>query len=237
MKTMQKLITLGAAVLLAGVTMAADGVTRTIQRTADGCCVTLAWSFESKIQSDLIIEERLAAGWSVNSDTVPFGSLDASWFNGSTVRFAIKPAMLKEPGSISFVIVAADGATDCVVSGEWQMYLGGKYCKAYVGGATVASSAAVADSGEASAGGSSESGDETEDRQLKISEFKIIPGGGAEIVYSGASKQGTMVVLGCENLGGNWQTVKEIVIGVGGGKVTVSAEEVGKCNFMKIVIK
>ena len=88
----------------------AEGVTRTVEPVLGGCRVTLAWDFSGSVESDLILEERFAAGWTVDGATVPFASLDASWLSGTVARFAVKPSLLSQAGSITFTIVS-DGAT------------------------------------------------------------------------------------------------------------------------------
>ena len=85
---------LAALACLASNLLLADGVTRSVEPVPGGCRITLAWEFSGKVESDLIIEERFAPGWSVVDSTVPFGSLDASWLSGHMARFAVKSAMV-----------------------------------------------------------------------------------------------------------------------------------------------
>ncbi len=103
----------------------ADGVTRSLEPVVGGCKVTLAWAFSGKVESDLIIEERLAPGWAVDSTTVPLVLLDATAFSGSVARLALKPTLLSNTGSFRYVVRPIAEADSGTVSGGWQMYLGG----------------------------------------------------------------------------------------------------------------
>lgn len=157
----------------------AEGVTRTVEPVLGGCRVTLAWDFSGSVESDLILEERFAAGWSVDGATVPFASLDASWLSGSVARFAVKPSLLSQAGSIAFTVVS-DGATASgAVSGDWKMYRDGALRKGAVAGALVVASLvdAAPDGNNAVAGGASgASGLAAAGTSLAITSFKMTKG-------------------------------------------------------------
>ncbi len=112
-----------------------DGVTRLVEPLPGGCKVTLAWDFTGKVESDLVIEERFPADWSVDDATVLLDSLDAKWSADGVARFAVKPSALGERGAISFAVVARGGSAEPgKVSGDWKMYLDGKLREGTVDG-------------------------------------------------------------------------------------------------------
>ena len=164
----------------------AEGVTRTVEPVLGGCRVTLAWDFSGSVESDLILEERFAAGWTVDGATVPFASLDASWLSGAVARFAVKPSLLSQAGSITFTVVS-DGATASgAVSGDWKMYRDGALRKGVVSGALVVASLvdAATNGNKAVAGGESgASGSAAGGTSLAITSFKMTKG---EVVRAAA---------------------------------------------------
>ena len=219
----------------------ADGVTRTVEPVDGGCRVTLAWAFSGAVESDLIIEERLARGWSVDDATVPFGSLDASWFSGSVARFAVKPALLAQPGSISFTVVSGEGATSGAIAGDWKMYLGGALRNGVVAGANglavlsgVAGGASCS-SGASGASSSSESGVAgcSVAVPVTITSFKI-DGAGIVLAYSGVAKAGTLLVEGCEDLGKSWKTIKGLAVSAGDGNVALEMGKADACRYFRL---
>lgn len=214
----------------------ADGVTRTVEPVPGGCEVTIAWEFSGKVESDLIIEERFPQGWSVDDSTVPFGSLDASWFSGRMARFAVKPGLLSEAGSISFTVMSGEGGTSGAVSGDWKLYLGGGLRKgrtagadglAALSGATAAGTAAG--TGAAAAGTGAAAG-----KPVAITSFKVV-GGAIELSYSGVGEAGTLVVEGGRGLvGKSWAEIKRLAVAAGDGKVEVGLGEAAGCCFFRI---
>ena len=212
----------------------ADGVTRSLEPVPGGCKVTLSWVFSGKVESDLIIEERLARGWSVDDATVPFGSLDATWFPGSVARFAVKPNLLSRAGSISFVVRSADESASGTVSGDWQIYLGGTLRKGFVSGNALLSMSC--DGPQDQPGGASDSPEETTvETPVAIASFKVLPGSGIELAYVGVKTSGMLVVEGCKGLGSPWAVVKgNVAVVPGDGVVTLTNKEVGGCCFYRI---
>ena len=210
----------------------ADGVTRSVEPVPGGCKVTLAWEFSGKIESDLIIEERFAQGWSVDDSTVPFGSLDASWFSGRVARFAVKPVLLSEAGSISFTVMSGEGGTSGAVSGDWKMYLGGGLRKGRIAGkdGLVGLWGAGATGAAAGTGGTGE----VAGKAVTITSFNIA-GGAIELSYSGVGEAGTLVVEGGKGLGDkSWVEVKRLPVAAGDGKVDVGLGEACGCCFFRI---
>ena len=181
-------------VMLAQGALWADGVTRTLEPVSGGCKVTLAWEFDGTVESDLIIEERLAKGWFVDDTTVPFGSLDASWFSGNVARFAVKPALLAKVGSISFTVVAGEGAESGAVVGDWKMYLAGSLKKGAVAGASnlLALSVNAGTGGMLGVAGTTGAAGNTAvvEKAVAITSFKMIGGGVVELSYSGWARAG-----------------------------------------------
>ena len=220
--------------VLAWCPLFADGVTRTIESVPGGCKVTLAWAFSGTVESDLIIEERLARGWSVDDATVPFGLLDASWFSGSVARFAVKPALLAQPGTISFTVVSGEGATSGAIAGDWKMYLGGALRKGVVaGGKELAVFAGTAET-TGTVGTTRTTGTaHVAAVPIAITSFKFV-GTGIELTYSGVAMAGTLVVEGCAGLGKPWAEVKRLSVSGGDGKATLSLGEVGASHFFKL---
>lgn len=208
----------------------ADGVTRSVEPVAGGCKVTLAWDFSGHVESDLVIEERLAPGWSVVDSTVPFGSLDASWLSGPIARFAVKPALLSQAGSISFEVVCADGGTSGAVVGDWKMYLAGSLKRGAVAGAGVLET--CDGSGTAGATGSTDTHNMVE-AAVAIKSFNV-NGGSCELSYAGAAKPGTLVVEGCKGLGKAWGEIKRAAIPAGDGKIRLEPGEIGGCTFFRL---
>jgi hypothetical protein len=213
----------------------ADGVTRSVEPVAGGCRVTLAWEFTGKVESDLIIEERLAKGWFVDDATVPFGSLDASWFSGNVARFAVKPTLLANAGSISFMVVYGEGVASGAVAGDWKMYLDGELSKGAVAGQSglAALSAAAGTNGTDGTTGSAEKTGVVE-KAVAITSFKILGGGVVELSYRSVSKAGTIVVEGCEGLGKAWNEVKRVAVNAGDASVRLEPGEIGGSRFFRI---
>ena len=239
----------------------ADGVTRIVEPVYNGCRVTLLWEFSGKVESDLILEERFANGWYVADSTVPFGSLDASWLSGRVARFAVKPSLLAQAGSISFVVIPGEGASLGTVAGDWKMYMDGTLRKGGVSGESRLSvlvgmsSGAGAFSGGAGASGagssswagasggasaSSSSGSSTSstlravvETAIAIKLFKVVDGV-IELSYSGVSGAGVMVVEGCKGLGGTWTELKRMDVSAGDGKVTLAVADAGACRFFRL---
>ena len=212
----------------------ADGVTRTLEPVSGGCRVTLAWELSGSVESDLIIEERLPRGWLVDDATVPFGSLDASWFSGSVARFAVKPVLLAQPGSISFTVVAGEGIISGAVVGDWKMYIGGALRKGVVAGANglaVLSSVSSGASGSSSSSGASVA--DSTATTIAVKSFKMVDGG-FELSYSDQAASGTLVVEGCETLGGGWAEIKRSAVLPGDDKVMLNPGEVGACRFFRL---
>ena len=219
----------------------ADGVTRSVEPVAGGCRVTLAWEFTGKVESDLIIEERLANGWQVDDATVPFGSLDASWFSGNVARFAVKPTLLSDAGSISFTVVSGEEAASGTVAGDWKMYLDGELSKGAVAGQSglAALSAAAGTNGtdgtngtEATTGSAEKTG--VVEKAVAITSFKILGGGVVELSYRSVSNAGTIVVEGCEGLGKSWNEVKRVAVNAGDASVRLEPGEIGGIRFFRI---
>ncbi len=218
----------------------ADGVTRTVESVAGGCKVTLAWEFTGKVESDLVIEERFAQGWSVDSTTVPFASLDASWFSGRVARFAVKPSLLSMAGSISFTVVPGEGAASGVAAGDWMMYLGGSLRK----GAVAGQGELVAAGGGGTAGSAGSTGTAettgtagntgTTGTGVAIKSFKVV-GTSIELSYVGAPA-GTLVVAGCAEFGKPWTEIKRSAIAAGDGKVVLGLDAAGSCRFFRLKV-
>ena len=220
-------------------TLFADGVTRSVEAIAGGAKVTLAWNFTSKVESDLIIEEHFSSGWAVDSATVPFSSLDASWFNSGIAKFAVKPSLLSAPGSITFTVAADAMSASGSVSGNWMMYLSGTLSKGVVSGVSVLTAIgntqkANLAASEVTATASSTSTDGMVETAVAITSFKVVSGGSTELSYSGVSKSGVVVVYGCEGLGKSWLEVKREAVAAGNGTVTLTKSEVAGCCFFKI---
>lgn len=207
----------------------ADGVTRSVEPVAGGCKVTLVWEFSGKIESDLIIEERLAQGWTVNDSTVPFVSLDASWFSGHVARFAVKPALLAKPGAISFTVVSGGENASGTVAGDWKMYLGGALRKGTISG-TNALSAGATDSDL----GNAATDAQIVERTIAISSFKVVDGVFSELTFAGIPQAGTLVVEGCVGFGKPWTEIARVAVVAGSGKVCLEPAEVGRNAFMRL---
>ena len=240
-KTMAAALCLGLA--LAQGSLWADGVTRSVEPVSGGCKVTLAWAFSGKVESDLVIEERFSPGWSVVDATVPFGSLDATWFSGNVARFAVKPAMLSADGSISFVVKSETDSATGTVAGDWQLYLNGKLQRGRIAGSDQLSTlvatpvkASVIKTGIAKALEAAQ----VVELSVAIKSFKVLGDSRIELSYSGVTKPGVLVIEGCEGLGKGWTTVKRVDgVPVGDGKVVVEKDEAGDCRFyrMKLLAK
>lgn len=234
----------------------AEGVTRAVEPVPGGCRVTLAWEFSGSIESDLILEERFAPGWAVDGATVPFGSLDASWLSGSVARFAVKPSLLAQAGSISFTVVS-DGATASgAVAGDWKMYRDGTLRKGVVAGTVAVASlggAATDGTGTEAGGTAGTSGSADAGTGIAITAFKMTDGttrvsalsngtrararsGGTlfEFAYAGLGRSGTLVVEGCETLGGPWVAVKRVAVAAGDGTVALAQDEAGDNHFFRL---
>ena len=213
----------------------ADGVTRTVEPVAGGCKVTLAWEFSGKVESDLIIEERLAQGWSVDSTTVPFASLDASWFSGRVARFAVKPSLLAKAGSICFTVVPGEGAASGAAAGDWKMYLGGSLRKGNVAGmGEFVVAGATGTAGTAGTTGTTGTAETTGTTGVAIRGFRIV-GTSIELSYVGAPA-GTLIVEGGAEFGKPWTEVKRSAIAAGDGKVMLGLDEAGSCRFFRLKV-
>ena len=217
------------AAIFAGA-VAQAGVTRSVEPVEGGSRITLAWDFAGAIESDLVIEERYSAGWSVDDSTVPFASLDASWFSGSVARLAVKPALLSEPGSISFTVTGA-GASG-TAAGDWRLYLEGKLEKGRLA-VTAISALATAQGEETPAPAASASTAGSEPVSVAISSFRLV-GAGIELEYRDLTQAGTLVVEGCSGFGREWVAVKRTAVSAGDGKVTLSTQEGGDCRFFRM---
>ena len=224
-----------ALVALAQCGLYADGMTRSVEPVAGGCKVTLAWEFFGKIESDLVIEERFAQGWVVADSTVPFGSLDASWFSGSVARFAVKPSLLGSAGSISFTVVCGESTAAGNVAGDWKMYCDGALRKGAVTGESVMTALADAVSGSGATSGVAEASGTGSmvETAVAVKSFKVVAGG-IELGYSGVTKAGTLVVEGCEGLGKSWNEVARATVPSGDGKVSVKQDNVGMSRFFRM---
>lgn len=228
-------LALCACVALSWRPLFADGVTRQVEPVPGGCRVTLAWDFSGKVDSDLVIEERFRQGWYVDNSTVPFGMLDASWFSGSTARFAVKPSVLAAAGSISFVVVPGDVAAPSTVSGNWKIYIDGTRMKGSVsgqqelqslGGALAVNKSSVRSGVKASSN--------VVKASVAITSFKMTDGLFRELAYSGVAVSGILVVEGCEGLGKAWKEIKRMAVSAGDGIVALEPREAGSCCFMRL---
>ena len=230
MKTKMLLAAVFAAAL-AGESFA-EGVIRTIKPISGGCKVTLAWEFSEKAGSDLILEEQLASGWKVATESVPFNLLDATWFSGSTARFAVKRALAAKAGSISFNVFADKSAVAGAVKGGWMIYLGGKLKDKVTDGAVALTLGGTGTGGGAVAGGGS--GSVSEGEQIAITSFKLLNDGQVELAYAGVAQAGMIVIEGCEGLDLPWVELKRLSVSAGDGKVILTTGEVGGSRFIRI---
>ena len=238
-KNLMSVLTLCICVALGHCAFSADGVTRSVEPVAGGCKVTLAWEFTGKVESGLVIEERLAQGWTVDDSTVPFASLDASWFSGNVARFAVKPSLLAEPGSISFTVMSGAKDASGTVAGDWMMYFDGSLNKgAVVGAKGLAALSSVAVGTEGTSGMEGTSGSVANatvvEKALAIKSFKMLGGGVVELSYSGVAKAGALVVEGCAGLGKSWTEIKRAAVAAGAGRVQLTADEIGVCRFFRM---
>lgn len=224
-------LSLGVCMALGQASLRADGVSRSVEPVDGGCRITIAWELTGRVESDLIIEERLASGWTVDGSTVPFGSLDASYLSGSLARFAVKSSILAEPGTISFVVMAGAGADSGTVVGDWKMYLNGVRRAGLVTGDAGLVAGVATTGGSGSSGGGSGGALET---AVTINSFKIVGGGACELKYSGVAQAGTLVVEGCAGLGGTWTELKRMAVVPGDGELTLSLVEAGGCSFFRM---
>ena len=227
----RKLLAGGMCLALAQGALGASRVTRTVEPIEGGCRVSLTWSFSGNVESDLIVEERLTPGWMVDAETVPFGSLDASWFSGNVARFAIKPTLLAEDGEISFCV---RGTAAGSVSGSWQMYLDGVLCKGTVAGSSALSFASKADVAVAEGTGAAEKTGTTKETAVSIASFKVDGASGIELSYVGLKGAGELVVEGCVGLGKTWAEVGRFAVSVGDGTVRLRQDEIGACRFYRM---
>ena len=228
------------ALALAQGTVWANGVTRSVEPVSGGCKVTLAWTFSGTVESDLVIEERLAPGWSVDTTTVPFGSLDATSFSGSVARFAVKPSLLSADGSISFVVRPDAESASGTVAGDWQMYLSGALQKGNVAAESRVATLSVASENQVGSGTESLEEAEIVETAVAIKSFRVVDGSRIELSYAALAKSGTLVVEGCEGLGKAWKPVKSKEdVPAGDGTVVVEKDEAGECRFyrMKLLTK
>ena len=220
-------------VMLAQGALWADGVTRSVESVPGGCRVTLTWDFHGSVESALILEERFAAGWSVDDKTVPFSSCDATWFSGQIARFAVKPSLVEKTGSISFTVMSETELATGSVTGNWRMYLDGTLQN----GTVVGSAGLSALKGDVSVTSVADNtADEFVEMPVSIKSFKVLDGSRIELSYAGLVKAGTLVVEGCEGLGKTWMEVKRQEVSAGEG--TVNFEQ-GACRFyrMKLLTK
>lgn len=210
----------------------ADGVTRSVEPVSGGCKVTLAWAFSGKVESDLVIEERLASGWSVDGESVSRDSLDAWCCTNSIARFAVNPTNVLN-GSISFRINGTSGGT---VVGTWQLYLNGELRKGSVGGDSDLKVSVVANAVQSipATGPSMETQTSKVWRAIPIKSFRITANSSCELSYE-ATETGTLVVEGCEGLGKTWAEVKRVEkVSAGDGNVTLTQGEAGACRFYRM---
>ena len=228
-------LALATLVALAQGDLHADGVTRSVEPVVGGCKVTLAWEFSGRVESDLVIEERFAQGWAVADSTVPFGSLDASWFSGSVARFAVKPSLLGSAGSISFTVVCGEFIAAGLAAGDWKMYCDGALRKGAVTGESVMTALADAVSGSGATSGVAEASGtgSVEEAAVAVKSFKVVTGG-IELGYSGVTKDGTLVVEGCDGLGKSWNEVAIAAVPPGDGTVFVKQDNVGTSRFFRM---
>lgn len=217
------------ALTLAQSAVWADGVTRSLEPVVggDGCKVTLAWTFSGKVDSDLVIEECFAPGWSVDGSTVSFDdtivTFDAKWISGPVARFAV----LGAAGSISFIVRSQSAATSVSVKGEWQMYMDGSLRRGMVAGAEELSNLC------ASSGKQSSETAETSlvEVPVAIKSFRVLDASRIELTYGGLPKTGTLVVQGCEGLGKTWMEVKRAAVSTPDGTVTLEPKD---CRFYRM---
>lgn len=212
----------------------AYGVTRTVEPIQDGCRVTIAWDLSGKVESGLVIEERFATGWSVDDSTVPFASLDASWISGNVARFAVKPTLLAESGSISYTVLPGAKAVPGSVVGDWMMYLGGKLCKGKVQGEGIISFSSTTQGDEVAGAPAGNPGTSVTEKKVAIASFKILSSGVIEFFYRGGDGAGTLVVEGCEGLGKAWVEVGRYAVISGDGKVELGLDKAKDCQFFRM---
>jgi hypothetical protein len=195
--------------------------------------VTLSWEFSGRVGSDLIIEERLAPGWIVDSATVPLVLLDATAFSGSVARFALKPTLLSNTGSFCFVVKPIDEVDSGMVSGDWQMYLGGTLQKGSVSGQTDLSFFATAthylQAGKTTTSGSeanSNADSQSAETAVAIAAFKVVDESHVRLSYVGLRNPGTLCVEGCVGLGRGWRPIVSKAVSAGDGEVELSTSTV-----------
>ncbi len=216
----------------------ATGVSRRVEPVSGGCRLTLEWNLSGEAKSDLIIEEHYGSGWSVLDSTVPFSVLDASWFSDGMVKFAVKRELLARPGTISFMLKAANAGATGTASGIWKVYIGDERLQGDVSG-TTAISTLVAQNGSSNGDSGNETSEgaygnvEMEETAVAIKAFSIVDGG-CELKYSGVSKAGILIVEGCEGLGKQWIELKRCPVSAGEGMIALNANEVGVCKFMRM---
>lgn len=219
----------------------ADGVTRSLEPVVGGCKVTLAWEFSGKVDSDLIIEERLSPGWTVDSTTVPLVLLDATALSGSVARFALKPSLLANPGSFSFLVNSVDETVSGNVSGDWQIYRSGMLRKGNVSGGAVLSSLGVVrqrlmaslqmvkSANGVDAFASEVSTEQASDSAIveipvAISAFQVLDDSHVRLSYVGLRTSGTLCVEGCVGLGKKWEPITSCEVSAGDGDVVLTSE-------------
>lgn len=219
----------------------ADGVTRSVKPVAGGCEVTLSWAFSGSVESDLVIEEQFTAGWSVDTSTVPYDKLDASWVSttasgAAIARFAVKPSLIgAESGSIGYVIRPDNGVTSGLVSGGWRLYLNGTLQKAPVAGGTALSAlASTPKLMKRVVMSARPAGEQLVEIPVVITSFKLVDSSRIELSYVGLPKAGTLVIEGCENLGKTWSYIASAEVLSGDGAVAVKSEDVGERRFMRM---
>lgn len=219
--------------LLAQCSLWADGVKRSLEPVSGGCKVTLAWELSGKVCSDLIIEERLAPGWIVDSATVPFALLDATAFPGSVAKFAIKPTLLSNTGSFCFVVKPVGEVDSGTVSGDWRMYLDGTLQKGCISGQTclsfLASATRYLKAGQATISGgeaNSSGGSQSAETAVAIAAFKVVDESHVLLSYAGLRNSGTLYVEGCVGLGRGWRPIMSRAVPAGDGEVELSTSTV-----------
>lgn len=219
--------------LLARCPLLADGVKRSLEPVSGGCKVTLSWELSGRVGSDLIVEERLAQGWVVDSTTVPFALLDATAFSGSVAKFALKPTLLSNTGSFCFVVKPIGEVGSGTVSGDWRMYMDGTLQKGSISGQTSLSFLATAtrylqaaqattSGGETNSNGDSQSANAA----VAIAGFKVVDESHVRLSYTGLRNSGTLYVEGCVGLGRDWRPIISRAVPAGDGEVELSTSTV-----------
>lgn len=233
-RSLKSILALSLCTVIGYGAFCANALTRTVEPVHGGCKVTIAWDLSGKVESGLVIEERLATGWSVDDSTVPFASLDASWFSGNVARFAVKPSLLAESGSISYTVLPGAKAAPGSVAGDWMMYLGGKLCKGKVQGEGIISSLSSNQGSDGTGAPGGKPGTSVTEKKVAIASFKILSDGVIEFSYRGGDGAGTLVVEGCEGLGKAWAEVGRFAVTSGDGKIELGIDKAKGCQFFRM---